>query len=161
MQPKVVPTGAPREGDPSAAGADGADPYADADAHGSDEPGAPREPTGPAPPPPTPAPPAPAPRPPPAVKATREDVAPPKPLSRTPPAYPASAKAAGVEGTVTVRYVVTESGDVAEVRATAGPEELRAACVAAVASWRFEPATSEGRPVRFAATARFPFRIRS
>jgi protein TonB len=60
-----------------------------------------------------------------------------------------------------VSYVVTESGAVAAVKAVRGPAELRAACVAAVQSWRFKPAMLDGQPVAVRRVAQFPFRIKT
>ena len=90
-----------------------------------------------------------------------EDVTPPKPLAdfRARPQYPAEAKAAGIEGTVVVKYVVTETGEVTNVKAVKGPEELRAVCEAAVKTWRFEPALKDGKPVAIVKMTSFPFRI--
>lgn len=77
------------------------------------------------------------------------------------PDYPVEAKAAGVEGVVLVKYVVTEAGAVTDVRVIKGPPELASACIAAVKSWRFSPAVLEGKPVAVVRVARFPFKIRT
>jgi len=77
------------------------------------------------------------------------------------PAYPSDAKAAGIEGTVILKYIVTERGTVANVRVLRGPESLRNACIAAVRRWRFEPALKNGRPVPVYRMARIPFHIRT
>ena len=90
-----------------------------------------------------------------------EDVTPPRAVSMQAPDYPADAKAAGIEGTVIVRYVVTEEGEVEDVVALRGPPELVAVCVAAVESWRFMPAIKDGKPVAVHRMATFPFRIRT
>lgn len=117
---------------------------------------------GPAPPPPPAAPP-------PVAKAKpkkkspvriTEDMTPPKPIAQAAPGYPASAKAAGVEGTVVVKYVISESGRVTAASVVRGPPELAAACLAAVKTWTFEPARdASGRAVSVHRVARFPFRI--
>jgi protein TonB len=106
--------------------------------------------------------PAAAPAPPPKPKGpTRvtEDTIPPKPLSEPPPEYPAAAKAAGIEGTVIVKFVVTEAGDTTQVQAIKGPEELRPACEAVVRGMRFEPAMRDGQPVSVYKTKPCRFRI--
>ncbi len=77
------------------------------------------------------------------------------------PGYPPDAKAQGIEGTVIIKYVVTVSGAVSNVRVIRGPAALRAVCVAAVRSWRFKPAQLDGRPVSVSRIARFPFRIKT
>jgi protein TonB len=78
------------------------------------------------------------------------------------PEYPADAKAAGLEGTVVIRYVVSEQGDVTEVRAMKGPPELHAVCVAAVKAMRFKPALdADGKPVMVVRYMKFPFKLRT
>lgn len=139
---------------------DGTDPYAGG--LGPSSPGPVHLPAAAAPPPP----PSPPPRPPPAPEAKKpvrvtDDVEPPVAISMSPPPYPASAKAAGVEGTVVIQYVVTESGSVTSVQVVKGPPELTRACLAAVAAWRFKPARSKGAPISVVRQARFPFKIRT
>ena len=90
-----------------------------------------------------------------------ENVTPPVSLSQPAPAYPAAAKAAGVEGTVIVKYAVGADGSVTVAKAVRGPQELRAACEAAVKSWRFKPAMLDGAAVSVWRIARFPFRIKT
>jgi periplasmic protein TonB len=78
------------------------------------------------------------------------------------PQYPAEAKAAGLEGTVVVRYVVTEQGEVTDVRALKGPPELFEICVAAVKAMRFKPALDgDGKPLMVVRYMKFPFRLRT
>lgn len=114
-----------------------------------------------------PAVPAPAPKPPPPkVKKpvpVTEGMTPPESIGdKAKPEYPADAKAAGIEGTVVVRYVVDERGNVTDVRAVKGPPELHAVCVAAVKAMRFKPALdADGKPVAVVRYFRFPFRLRT
>lgn len=78
------------------------------------------------------------------------------------PEYPAEAKAAGLEGTVVVKYVVDEHGNVSEARALKGPPELFAVCVAAVKAMRFKPALdADGKAVAVVRYLKFPFRLRT
>ena len=65
------------------------------------------------------------------------------------PVYPAQARAAGVEGQVTVRYDVTAEGAVANVRVVdATPAGVfEQAALATVAQWRFRPPVVDGRSV--------------
>jgi len=111
-----------------------------------------------APPPPPPPPPKPKPSGP--VRLAENDVAPVS-IAMGAPQYPAAAKAAGVEGTVVVKYVVTETGAVTGVQVVRGPPELHAACIAAVQAWRFKPALRDGVPIAVSRVARFPFRIKT
>lgn len=90
-----------------------------------------------------------------------ENVRPPEPISMPRPQYPAAAKAANVEGTVVVKYVVSDAGVVTSAEVEKGPSELHGVCLSAVRSWRFKPAENEGRPVSVVRRATFPFRIRT
>ncbi len=60
--------------------------------------------------------------------------------------YPPAAKAAGVEGSVTVRYDVTAGGAVAnaQVVASAPPGVFDDAALASIRQWRFKAAVAEG-----------------
>lgn len=76
------------------------------------------------------------------------------------PEYPSSAKLAGIEGVVIVKYVVGEDGSVRDAKVLKGPPELTEACLTAVRAWRFQPMVVDGAPLAFVKIARFPFRIR-
>ncbi len=71
------------------------------------------------------------------------DTIPPQQISGSGASYPASAKAAGIEGTVIVKYVVDTSGNPTNVQSVRGPEALRPACEASVKSLKFTPAKSK------------------
>lgn len=75
--------------------------------------------------------------------------------------YPASAKAAGIEGTVIVKYVVDTSGHPTNVQSVRGPEALRSACEDSVRSLRFTPATikSTGAVVAVTKIKKCTFRL--
>jgi protein TonB len=154
--PVEVPDEAPKEAEPSTDGA-GGDPYARAGGGGNGPPLAkPSEPAAP----PAPAPPPPKAKPTGPIRVT-ENVTPPVSLSQPAPSYPAAAKAAGIEGTVIVKYAVGADGSVTVAKAVRGPAELRAACEATVKSWRFKPAMLDGSAVSVWRVARFPFRIKT
>jgi protein TonB len=92
-----------------------------------------------------------------------ENDTPPEPIGVAPvPEMPAEAKAAGVEGTVIVKFVVTETGAVADVRVLKGPPELHAVCIAAVKAMRFKPGHSEDGVARaFTRTKKFKFQLKT
>ena len=76
------------------------------------------------------------------------------------PEYPPDAKAAGIEGVVLVRYVVSEAGEVKDVKAVKGPPELFAACIAAVKALRFKPARdAQGNAISVVRYKKFRMRI--
>lgn len=69
-------------------------------------------------------------------------------LAGADPVYPPAARAAGIEGEVTIRYDVTAAGRVANavILAAEPVGVFEEAALAAVASWRFRPATTRGEP---------------
>ena len=52
-------------------------------------------------------------------------------------------------------------GDVAGARIVKGHPLLDAVVLAAVRTWRFKPALSQGKPVAYPKTVKIPFRIRT
>lgn len=137
----------------------GGDPYEKGGGDGSSGPqqAVVEAPVAPPPPPPPPLPKVKKPVP------VSEGMTPPEPIVKlVKPDYPAEAKAAGLEGTVVVRYVVNEQGEVTDVRAMKGPPELHAVCVEAVKAMRFKPALdADGKPVMVVRYMRFPFKLRT
>lgn len=105
---------------------------------------------------------APAAPPPPKVVALSEDTEPPVALAQAAPAYPPALKAEGVEGFVVVRFLVTETGAIDDLRVVKSSDpRFHDAVLAAVRAWRFKPATSQGRPVPYPKTVKIPFKIRT
>lgn len=66
-----------------------------------------------------------------------------------PPEYPREARRRGLEGRVSLRILVAEDGNVAqvEVAESSGEESLDNAAVDAARQWKFTPATRDGRAV--------------
>ena len=122
---------------PSSAGS--GDPYEKGGGDGSTGPAT--SAVGPVTPPPPPPPKVHKPRP------VSEDDTPPERIGDAPlPVFPP--EAAGIDGTVLVRFVVTETGEITDVKAVKGPPELFSACVAAVKLMRFKPAhDAQGNPI--------------
>lgn len=72
----------------------------------------------------------------------------PVPLFQPGPVYPILARMEGVEGDITVGFIVTTTGDVAAPVILEGESVLLAnAALEAVASWKFSPALKSGKPV--------------
>jgi len=67
------------------------------------------------------------------------------------PRYPLWARRAGLEGTVTLRFVVTSQGAVTDISIhhIQGDECFGREAIRAVASWRFDPAVKQGIPVPY------------
>ena len=78
------------------------------------------------------------------------------------PRYPRWARQAGLEGTVTLRFVVTAQGTVTDVtiRRIEGDERFGPEAVRAMPSWRFEPAVKDGKPVPYWYFQSFRFELK-
>lgn len=73
----------------------------------------------------------------------------PEVISQTKPTYTEVARKARLQGTVILEAVIDEEGDVASTRVLKGlPMGLDQAAVDAVSTWKFKPATFEGKPVK-------------
>jgi protein TonB len=77
----------------------------------------------------------------------------------TVPAYPAEARAARRSGTVILKVIVYADGTVGDVRVVEGEEPFASAAVAAVRSWRYEPARLNGQPIAVYREIRIPFKL--
>lgn len=83
-----------------------------------------------------------------------------KAVSKPAAEYPEEAKAAGVEGTVTVQILVDEEGQVVTAEAVSGPELLRPAAEAAARQARLSPTRLSGEPVRVTGLLTYTFVLR-
>ncbi|AKF83571.1 protein kinase [Myxococcus fulvus 124B02] len=77
------------------------------------------------------------------------------------PEFPQQARAAGREGLVVLKLVVTERGEVRDVTVMRGEEPFVSAAMRAVSTWRYQPALLEGRPVSVYRIVKVPFRLRN
>jgi len=76
------------------------------------------------------------------------DVKPPKKLQAPNPQYTEIARKARIQGVVIVEAIIDKTGNVTNVKILKGlPMGLDQAAADAVARWRFEPATLNGKPV--------------
>ena len=75
------------------------------------------------------------------------------------PEYPESARAAGVEGLVILKIVVTETGKVANIQVMKGEPPFVDAAIAAVKTYTFQPAMLAGRPISVFRIIKVPFRL--
>ena len=74
------------------------------------------------------------------------------------PIYPKAAREAKIRGSVTVELTIDEEGSVAAARPISGPEELRAAAVAAARRWKWTPARVDRNRAGVVGTITFVFR---
>jgi TonB family protein len=85
----------------------------------------------------------------------------PAPLpGNTLPAYPDAARKAGRQGDVILKVHISATGEVTEVELIRGEEPFASVAIAAVRTWRYRPATVDGRPSPFTRRVQIPFRIR-
>jgi protein TonB len=77
----------------------------------------------------------------------------------TAPVYPEQARAAGIEGTVTMRGLIGRDGMLKDIEVLSGPPELRQAAVDAAAKWEYEPYRLNGVPVEVTTTVTVNFRL--
>ena len=76
------------------------------------------------------------------------------------PTYPPIAKAAGAQGTVSVKVTVDEAGNVIAAEAVSGHPLLRSAAVDAARESKFKPTVVDGKPVRVTAVISYDFTLK-
>ena len=83
------------------------------------------------------------------------------PLVKVPPLYPIRAKRRGIEGSVTVEFIVTKQGRVEQIRIIeAIPETVfNKSVTTCLAQWKFKPGTVEGIPVNTLARTTIRFKL--
>jgi TonB family protein len=75
------------------------------------------------------------------------------------PPYPPIAKAVHVESTIVVELLVSKTGEVVCARSLSGHPLLRAAAMAYVLKWKFEPIEVSGQPTKVIGTVVINFRL--
>jgi len=92
------------------------------------------------------------------------DVVKPEPLTRVQPNYPPVARTQKIQGTVILSLLVSEKGEVADVkvlREAGGSAGLNEAAVAAAKKWKFRPAVKDGKRVKVWVTYPISFKLGS
>lgn len=84
-----------------------------------------------------------------------------EPIVRVQPLYPRDEAIAGVEGSVTVEFTVTKTGDVVdpEVIKSNLPSAFAREAIRAIQKWKFKPQISAGQPVSRRAKQTLDFRL--
>jgi periplasmic protein TonB len=78
----------------------------------------------------------------------RPDVTSPKPIYTPNPEYTDRARKKKIRGSVVLSIVITDKGLVRDAKVVTGlDKDLDKQALKAVGSWRFEPATKDGKPV--------------
>ncbi len=112
------------------------------------------------PPPPPPPPPAPETRIPDPVSEIDPGVTPPRAAaSNAMPVYPEKARHQGLEAEVIVKIKISARGDVIAAEVIRGDEPFASAALAAVKTWRYAPATIDGKASAFVRLVKIPFRL--
>jgi TonB family protein len=68
-------------------------------------------------------------------------------VSQAKPTYPPEAKAARIQGTVSLEATISEEGTIANLVVLSGPDELIESALAAVRQWVYRPTLLNGEPV--------------
>jgi len=79
-------------------------------------------------------------------------------IAKPQPVYPPVARQLKIEGRVEIEIAIAPTGSVEETKILTGNATLTGAAVNAVKLWRFEPFTSDGKPVRAIAVLSFNFK---
>jgi protein TonB len=86
------------------------------------------------------------------------DIKPPRVISRNEPNYPQQARKGQAAGPIVIWMIVDSDGGTRDIHVHHGiSPELDHAAVEAVEKWRFEPATTEGKPVSVRIAIQFDF----
>ncbi|MGA7632267.1 MAG: energy transducer TonB, partial [Terriglobales bacterium] len=68
-------------------------------------------------------------------------------IKKVTPVYPPEAKYAHIQGSVVLQAVINKSGDIVDLEAISGPNELVMSAVNAVRKWKYRPYLLNGDPV--------------
>lgn len=89
-----------------------------------------------------------------------QDASLPEPEFQARPVYPADLRSKGVGGEVVLNFVVTENGEIANVKlVSASHPALAVAASNALLRWKFKPGVRHGRPVAVAYRVPFVFSV--
>jgi len=80
-------------------------------------------------------------------------------IAKTNPVYPADAKKAGVQGTVTLEAIIGRDGMVESLKVVSGPDLLQQAALDAVKTWRYKPYLLNGELVEVRTTVNIIFTL--
>ena len=87
-------------------------------------------------------------------------VTPPRPIYKPDPQYTDRARKKKINGTVVVAMIVTPEGNVRDLKVIESlDKDLDKQALAAMSTWKFEPATKDGQPVAVHLKAEADFRL--
>ena len=68
-------------------------------------------------------------------------------ITRVQPEYPKKARKKHLQGTVVMQAVISQTGDIKDLKVVSGDELLVPSAVKAVKQWKYKPYLLQGRPV--------------
>jgi len=68
-------------------------------------------------------------------------------ITRVQPEYPKKARKKHVQGTVVLQALISQTGDIKDLKVISGDELLVPSAVKAVKQWKYRPYLQQGRPV--------------
>ncbi|MBV9294582.1 MAG: energy transducer TonB [Acidobacteriaceae bacterium] len=81
-------------------------------------------------------------------------------VTRVNPVYPATARAAGIQGTVLLETVILKDGTAGEITVTSSPnDDLSQASLEAVRQWRWSPVLLNGQPIEVVTQVRINYTL--
>jgi TonB family protein len=81
-------------------------------------------------------------------------------IKKVTPVYPDDARAAYIQGTVTLLAKISKTGDITDLELLDGPIELAGSAVAAVRQWKYRPYLLMGQPVAVQTEIRVNYELR-
>lgn len=94
-------------------------------------------------------------------RADRVDQGPQESSGNSQPAYPTRERNLGIEGSVLVKLLIDEKGQVKDAQVLRGPEAFRQSVLSVAFDWKFSPAQHEGRPVKVWGVKEVRFQLRT
>lgn len=76
---------------------------------------------------------------------------------KVPPAYPLKALVGGIQGTVVLNIIISETGAVQEATVASGDPDLAQAAIESVKQWKYSPYMVAGKPTSFETQVSFGF----
>jgi TonB family protein len=81
-------------------------------------------------------------------------------VKRVPAVYSEKARSNGIQGTVVVKILITETGNVKEATVVSGDPDLAQAAVDAIKQWQYKPYAVDGKAMQAQTQVSFDFHIR-
>ena len=81
-------------------------------------------------------------------------------IKKVAPVYPPLARQARIQGTVIIRVVISQSGNIASAHLISGHAMLAPAAIEAVRQWKYQPCTLNGQAVEVETNIQVTFTLR-